>query len=111
MSAPLSSMTGFARTEGSADGLAWVWELRSVNGRGLDLRLRLPPGFDALEPLLREAAGRALKRGNVSATLTVKREEQPHLAVERTSMMAFDEGQLHAAVQAAQRLGMMAPMR
>ena len=64
----LASMTGFARSAGSVEGLAWAWELRSVNGRGLDLRLRLPPGFDPLEPLLREETGKFLKRGNVSAT-------------------------------------------
>jgi uncharacterized protein (TIGR00255 family) len=74
-------MTGFARESGALpDGAAFVWELRSVNGRGLDLRLRLPNGLDALEPLLREAAGKRLKRGNVSANLNVKREERPRLA-------------------------------
>jgi uncharacterized protein (TIGR00255 family) len=78
--AALASMTGFARSAGGAEGFAWAWELRSVNGRGLDLRLRLPPGFDPLEPVLREEAGKALKRGNVSATLTVKREEREKLA-------------------------------
>jgi uncharacterized protein (TIGR00255 family) len=78
--AGLASMTGFARTEGIADGVAWAWELRSVNGRGLELRLRLPPGFDALEPALRDAAGKQLKRGNVTANLTVKRDDQPRLA-------------------------------
>ena len=61
MTAALASMTGFARAEGSAAGLAWVWELRSVNGRGLDLRFRLPSGWDALEPILRTAAGQLLK--------------------------------------------------
>lgn len=77
----LMSMTGFAREGGStADGTAFVWELRSVNGRGLDLRLRTPPGQDALEPLVREAAGKRLKRGNVSANLSLKREERPRLA-------------------------------
>ena len=78
--AALASMTGFARSAGGVEGLAWAWELRSVNGRGLDLRLRLPPGFDALEPALREEAGKLLKRGNVSATLTVKRDERDRLA-------------------------------
>jgi uncharacterized protein (TIGR00255 family) len=78
--AVLASMTGFARSAGSVEGLAWAWELRSVNGRGLDLRLRLPPGFDALEPALREEAGKHLKRGNVSATLTVKRDDREKLA-------------------------------
>jgi len=71
----LASMTGFARAEGTAGGFAWAWELRSVNGRGLDLRLRLAPGTDALEPALREAAGRVLKRGNVTANLSLRRDE------------------------------------
>ncbi len=71
------SMTGFARESGAlADGTAFAWGLRSVNGRGLDLRLRLPNGLDALEPALREATGRRLKRGNLSATLTLRREER-----------------------------------
>lgn len=74
---PLSSMTGFAREGGSlADGSSFIWELRSVNGRGLDVRLRLPNGYDAIETPLKEAAARVLKRGNVNATLTVKREER-----------------------------------
>jgi uncharacterized protein (TIGR00255 family) len=79
-------MTGFARTEGSAAGLAWAWELRSVNGRGLDLRFRLPSGWDALEPGLREAAGKALKRGNVTANLSVKRESEPRLVADPTAL-------------------------
>jgi uncharacterized protein (TIGR00255 family) len=86
MTAPLASMTGFARAEGNAEAVAWSWELRSVNGRGLDLRLRLPPGYDSLEPALREAAGKVLKRGNVTATLTVKREEQPRLAADPVAL-------------------------
>src|SRR5215469_12700725 len=86
MSGALASMTGFARTEGSGAGFAWVWELRSVNGRGLDLRLRLPPGWDALEPALREAAGKALKRGNVTANLLVKRETEPRLVTDPTAL-------------------------
>jgi uncharacterized protein (TIGR00255 family) len=70
----LASMTGFARVAGAHEATTYAWELRSVNGKGFDLKLRLPPGFDALEPALREAAGRRLKRGNVSVTLTLKRE-------------------------------------
>lgn len=82
----LASMTGFARAEGSAGGLAWAWELRSVNGRGLDLRFRLPPGWDALEPALREAAAKVLKRGNVTAGLTVKRETEARLALDSAAL-------------------------
>jgi len=70
----ISSMTGFARTEGQSGGTAWVWELRSVNGRGLDIKLRLPGGLEALEFPLRELAAKRLKRGNVSGTLSLKRE-------------------------------------
>jgi len=86
MTEALASMTGFARTEGSAKGLAWTWELRSVNGRGLDLRFRLPPGWDALEPALREAAGKALRRGNVTANLTVKREAEQRLIADPVAL-------------------------
>jgi uncharacterized protein (TIGR00255 family) len=67
-------MTGFSRTQGEVEGIGWVWELRSVNGRGLDVKLRLPGGLDAIEPGLREAAAKVLKRGNVSGTLSIKRE-------------------------------------
>jgi len=79
---PLASMTGFAHSEGTDAGLTWAWELRSVNGRGLDLRMRLPSGWDALEPVLRDAAGKVLKRGNVTANLTVKREATTRLVAD-----------------------------
>lgn len=69
----LQSMTGFARADGALDGTAWHWELRSVNNRGLDLRLRLPPGFDAIEPAVRARLQKALTRGSVNATLSVTR--------------------------------------
>ena len=82
----LASMTGFARTEGSAGGLVWAWELRSVNGRGLDLRFRLPPGWDPLEPALRQSAGKVLKRGNVTASLTLKRETDARLVVDSAAL-------------------------
>lgn len=95
MSNALASMTGFARADGSAGGFTWVWELRSVNGRGLDLRFRLPSGWDALEPALREAAGKVLRRGNVTANLSVKRENEPRLvadpmALEQALTLALD---------------------
>ncbi len=82
MKTPLASMTGFARSEGSVNGLTWVWELRSVNGRGLDARFRLPNGWDALEPAFREELGRALKRGNVTANLSLKRDTESRLTID-----------------------------
>ncbi|MDO8534992.1 MAG: YicC/YloC family endoribonuclease [Xanthobacteraceae bacterium] len=69
----LASMTGFARAQGVAGAYGWAWELKSVNAKGLDLRLRLPPGWDAVEAALRVSAARMLVRGNISATLDVTR--------------------------------------
>src|SRR6478752_4972617 len=71
---PLASMTGFARADGSVAGVRWTWEMRSVNGKGLDLRLRLPPGHEHLEISARERCARHLVRGNVQATLSVDTE-------------------------------------
>jgi uncharacterized protein (TIGR00255 family) len=69
----LQSMTGFARSDGALDGTAWHWELRSVNNRGLDLRLRLPAGFEALEPKVRDRIAKSIARGSVNASLSVAR--------------------------------------
>jgi uncharacterized protein (TIGR00255 family) len=69
----LSSMTGFARGHGVAGSYAWSWEIKSVNAKGLDLRLRLPPGWDAVEVPARKNATEKLSRGTVYANLTVER--------------------------------------
>jgi uncharacterized protein (TIGR00255 family) len=69
----LSSMTGFARGHGVSGPYAWAWEIKSVNGKGLDLRLRMPPGWDAIEVPVRARAAQALARGSVQANLTVER--------------------------------------
>jgi uncharacterized protein (TIGR00255 family) len=66
-------MTGFARAEGQMGVYGWSWELKSVNAKGLDMRVRLPPGLDALEGPVRERVAAKLKRGNVTASLTVAR--------------------------------------
>ena len=79
----VSSMTGFARAEGEADGVSWVWEVKSVNGKSLDLRLRLAPGFDALEPQLRAALARRFRRGNLTANLSVTRTAPPAIRINR----------------------------
>jgi len=70
----LSSMTGFARSHGASGSYAWSWEIKSVNAKGLELRLRLPSGFDAVEVPVRTRGAEMLSRGNVYATLTVNRE-------------------------------------
>lgn len=70
----LASMTGFARSSGTTSLYRWLWELRSVNAKGLDLRLRVPPGFDAVEAEMRARLGKALARGTCYATLTAQRE-------------------------------------
>jgi len=69
----IKSMTGFARADGAAALLSWHWEVRSVNGRGLDVRTRVPPSFEALEPRIREAVARRVTRGSLSVTLSIKR--------------------------------------
>src|SRR3984957_12651061 len=69
----LSSMTGFARSHGVCGSYAWAWEIKSVNGKGLDLRLRLPSGWDAIEALARARLAEVLTRGSVQANLTVER--------------------------------------
>ncbi|HWC93706.1 MAG TPA: YicC/YloC family endoribonuclease [Pseudolabrys sp.] len=69
----LSSMTGFARGQGAAGAYAWSWEIKSVNAKGLDLRFRLPTGWDAVELPARSRANAALARGTVYANLTVER--------------------------------------
>jgi uncharacterized protein (TIGR00255 family) len=96
-------MTGFARAQGEAHGISWAWEIKSVNGRGLDLRLRLGPGFDSLEPELRAGLSQRFRRGNVSATLTVARTQPPGLRINRAAlaqlMALVDElgGEIEAA--------------
>lgn len=67
----VKSMTGFARVKGARNALLWEWEARSVNGRGLDVRVRLPPGYEDLEQGVRERAGRALSRGSLNIALAV----------------------------------------
>jgi uncharacterized protein (TIGR00255 family) len=69
----LTSMTGFARAHGISGSYAWAWELKSVNGKGLDLRLRMPSGWDAIEAPVRARATERLARGSIQAALTVDR--------------------------------------
>ncbi len=76
----LCSMTGFARTAGQAGAATWVWEMKAVNAKGLELRLRVPPGLDGLEAAARARVAARVKRGTVHAGLTLQR-PKPEQAV------------------------------
>jgi uncharacterized protein (TIGR00255 family) len=93
----LVSMTGFAEAHGAHESLRWRWEVKSVNGRGLDLRLRLPPGSDSLEVPARTLAGDRFKRGNLQASLTVEPQEG-------TKGFRVDPEALAAAVKIARQV-------
>ncbi|MFV0367062.1 MAG: YicC/YloC family endoribonuclease [Hyphomicrobiaceae bacterium] len=94
----LASMTGFGRAEGAFEGHTWAWEVRSVNGRGLDLRLRLPPGSDALEPRLREAVAQRFSRGSINVALQYQRDSGG-------SEIRLNEAALKQVLQAAAAIG------
>ncbi len=68
---PISSMTGFARADGHEGACSWIWEARSVNGKGLDIRCRLPSGFEALDAKARGLARDKFKRGNLTLALNM----------------------------------------
>ncbi len=81
----IASMTGYARAQGSDDRRHWVWEARSVNGRNLEVRCRVPQGLDRLENPARSAAAAHLKRGNVALNLTITSQHQAKpLRINRT---------------------------
>jgi uncharacterized protein (TIGR00255 family) len=99
----IKSMTGFARADGVVGPVGWHWELRSVNGRGLDIRLRVPPGFESLEPRIREAVARHITRGNLTINLNVKRS---HGQAE----IRLNEIALRQVLAAVERLRLAAPV-
>ncbi|MCJ2116426.1 YicC family protein [Methylobacterium sp. J-001] len=74
--AQIASMTGFARAAGTSGAVQWAWEVRSVNGRGLDVRIRVPAGYDGLGETARTALQKTLSRGQCQLTLTVTKPEQ-----------------------------------
>jgi uncharacterized protein (TIGR00255 family) len=100
----LASMTGYARATGAVPGAAFACEVKSVNGRGLDIRLRFAPGFDSLEGDIRQLIGKAVSRGSITFSLSVERDGAGgDLLLNRqalaTVLAALDElrGQLDAA--------------
>lgn len=101
----LKSMTGFARSDGHYGPVSWHWEMRTVNGRGLDIRLRLPQGYEELEFPVRDICKKRLGRGNCTATLNVTRETG--VAAARLKEEVFK--QIVEAAERAQKLSKMAP--
>lgn len=93
----INSMTGFARADGRHEALAWTWEVRSVNGRGLDVRVRVPPGYDALELRARELTAQRMARGSITLSLAVKRAETP-------AAIRINEAVLQQVLDAVDRL-------
>ncbi len=87
------SMTAFASRVGAHAGVSWQWEMRGVNARGYDLRLRLPDSIDGLEPALRKAVGDVVARGNVTVNLRLTREET-------AGQLTLDEPRLDAVLSA-----------
>ena len=92
-----ASMTGFAESTGSHEGLRWRWEVKSVNSRSLDLRLRIPPGYDGLEPPVRRLAGERFLRGALQISLSME-------AAEVTRGLAVDPVALASAIKIAREL-------
>jgi uncharacterized protein (TIGR00255 family) len=90
----VNSMTAFASVNGNAESLTWAWEIRSVNGRGLDIRTRIPDGFEGLESLILKHIGAECKRGTITVGLKVKRS-----LIERAAQLNIDA--LTLALEAA----------
>src|SRR5215813_12715049 len=98
-------MTGYARAQGADDRRRWVWEARSVNGRNLEVRCRVPQGLERLENPARAAVGARLKRGNVSLSLTITSERQAKpLRINRALLT-----ELGALVEEVRKAGATAP--
>src|SRR3954462_15727617 len=93
----LSSMTGFARSHGASGPYTFEWELKSVNAKGYDLRLRLPPGWDDIEAPAKKRASELLSRGTVYANLSIKR-------TNAVAQVRINEDVLSAVVKVAGQL-------
>ena len=105
MAAPLSGMTGFGRADRSGDFGRIEVEARSVNGKGLDVRLRLGPGLEAIEPALRDMIKARFSRGSVNVSVS-------YAAPEGAAGVVIDHDRLNAYAEAARRLsdaGLAAP--
>lgn len=81
----LQSMTGFASAQGTSGDFSWSWEIRGVNAKGLDLRIRVPDWIEGLETELRKRIGARLRRGNVTVNLRLSRADSAGRASGSTS--------------------------
>jgi len=94
---PISSMTGFARAADQSGTREWTWEVKSVNARGLETRVRMPSGFDRLEPLTKKAVSKMMSRGTVYAGLTLQ-------TVDDGSSYSINEAALSNAIEWAGKI-------
>lgn len=97
----VASMTGFARAAGNAAGARWTWDIKSVNGKGLDLRLKLPAGCEPYEAEWRQRLVRDLHRGTVHLSLVLHRDETaPALRIDRAALALLARAAAEAAAEA-----------
>lgn len=118
MARALHSMTGFARAEGRLGAplpLSWVWEIRSVNNKGIDIRVRVPGGFESLDSAARQIVAENVSRGSVSINLSVTSEQDAadvrinEPLLDRLIQLAADKGRnLPAGLAPARLDGLMA---
>lgn len=104
----ISSMTGYGRSDGTFEDRSWYWEIRSVNGKGLDLKFRLPQTFDVVEQKCRKHAQGQLGRGNVQCSLSLTHSDnKPTLQINEDALqqaldhIAFVEGKLETTASSA----------
>jgi len=101
----IRSMTGFASVSGQDDRADWVWEMRAVNGKGLDIRLRLPDWMDGLEPFVRAEIPKKIRRGSVTVSLRVNRSTRNRVGVISETGMTTALDRIRAVEAAARVAG------
>ena len=105
------SMTGFAARQGALDTWSWTWDMRSVNGRGLDIRLRIPDWIEGLENKARAAIQGSANRGNITLTLRVTRADSTEGAALNAAVLEKSLEQLSEISKSAEAAGFsLAPL-
>ena len=102
----VASMTGFSRESGQSGSWQWAWELKTVNAKGLDVRVRVPPAFERLADEARQRVGKAIQRGTCFVGLTASREASPPLARINTTLL---DALVEALAPYDGRMGLRAP--